>query len=217
MRSTILAIALFAATATQPVLAHEHPDNPPPQYQPPADDPITYGYDPVARAAWINDCRARMDDRDNSVTGAVDDAAVERGADHVRIHDRCEAYLDDYAARYAAYQRGYASQGAEGTSYSYAYPGAAPMPMYPPQAYAPQPYGYGYPGNGYGYAVAAPMVMVPVMMVPAPMPQNYVETTEYVYEDVPVPARRIIPRRAHRNAISGQHILPNRDKRVPLK
>jgi len=102
-----------------------------------------------------------------AAVGAVAGAAIDKAEDRGRNRDECEAYLDDY---YARYERGGA------------YPGYAPQGYYP---------AYGYPAQG--CCMTQPMMMVPV----AQPKQNCTETVEYVYEDVPVrPARRVIPRRS---------------------
>ncbi|MFT4053210.1 MAG: glycine zipper 2TM domain-containing protein [Novosphingobium sp.] len=101
-----------------------------------------------------------------AAVGAVAGAAIDKAEDRGRNRDECEAYLDDY---YARYERGGG------------YPGPAQQGYYP---------AYGYPVQG--CCMAQPMMMVPV----AQPKQNCTETVEYVYEDVPVrPARRVIPRR----------------------
>lgn len=106
-----------------------------------------------------------------AAVGAVAGSAIDRAEDRGRARDECEAYLDDYYARYTA---GYAQPGYDGYAYS--------APAYP--GYAPS---YGYPA---GCCATAPVMMVPVQ--PAP---QCTETVEYVYEDVPVRprTRRYIP------------------------
>lgn len=105
-----------------------------------------------------------------AAVGAMAGAAIDKAQDARRNRNECEAYLEDYYARYT-----------HGGGY---YPG-----------YGADQQGY-YPA--YGYA-GQPMMMVPVMMMPAAQPKpNCTETVEYVYEDVPVrakPAKRYIPRR----------------------
>ncbi|WP_404479529.1 glycine zipper 2TM domain-containing protein [Novosphingobium sp. BL-52-GroH] len=105
-----------------------------------------------------------------AAVGAVAGAAIDKAEDRGRNRDECEAYLDDYYARY---------------THGGGYPGGPAYGYYPA-------YGYGY---GYG---AQGCCMQPAMMVPAPQAQPHcTETVEYVYEDVPVrPARRVIPRRS---------------------
>lgn len=96
-----------------------------------------------------------------AAAGAVIDKAEDAGANR----DECEAYLDDYYARYQA------------PAYTAPYGGYAPAPGY---GYAyQQPY-----SQGYG-CCSTPVMMVPV----APPRQECVETVEYVYEDVPVPRK----------------------------
>lgn len=98
-----------------------------------------------------------------AAVGAIAGTVIDKAEDRGRNRDECEAYLDDYYARY--------------TQPGYGYPG----------------YGYGYPaGYGYaqgGCCMAQPMMMVPVMMVPVAQPKpECKETVEYVTEWVP--ARR---------------------------
>lgn len=126
-----------------------------------------------------------------AAVGAAAGAIIDKAEDRGRNRDECEAYLDDYYARYTQrgprlpYEYGYAQQG-----------------------YAAYPSYGGYPAYGYVQpcCMAQPMMMVP-MMVPA-KPQC-TETIEYVYEDVPVrpaPRKRYIPKRTK--------IVP--DKRVKI-
>jgi uncharacterized protein YcfJ len=93
-----------------------------------------------------------------AAVGAAAGAVIDKAEDSGRIRDECEAYLDDYYARYQA----------PGNDRPYA---AAPA------------YAYGYP-QGYAYGCCG----TPVMMVPAPVQAQpeCTETIEYVYEDVPV-------------------------------
>ncbi|MCJ2187527.1 glycine zipper 2TM domain-containing protein [Novosphingobium beihaiensis] len=111
-----------------------------------------------------------------AAVGAVAGAAIDKAEDAGRNRDECEAYLDDYYARY---------------THGGMYPGYG-------GGYGYQ--GYGYPQGYYpaqGCCMAQPVMMVPVMMVPAAQP-HCTETVEYVYEDVPArprPARRVIPKR----------------------
>ncbi|MPS67438.1 MAG: glycine zipper 2TM domain-containing protein [Novosphingobium sp.] len=105
-----------------------------------------------------------------AAVGAVAGAAIDKSEDRARARDECEAYLDDYYARYTQSAGTYGGYGA-----GYAYPANAPT---------------------YGYAAQGCCMSQPVAMVPVAQPQC-TETVEYVYEDVPVrPARRTIPRRA---------------------
>lgn len=108
-----------------------------------------------------------------AAVGAVAGAAIDKAEDSRRNRDECEAYLEDYYARYT-HGGGYAGYG--------------------------HGYGYGYPQGYYpaqGCCMAQPMMMMPMMMVPVVQPKPHcTETVEYVYEDVPVrPARRVIPKR----------------------
>ena len=120
----------------------------------------------------------RIAGRGNRTVGTIAGAAIGAGAgmmidhasDRSRTRDECEAYLEDYEARYS-------HSGAPG--YGYGQGG----------------YGYGYPAYGYGGGCCQPMMMVPVMMMPRAEPEC-TETVEYVYEDVPVrPARRVVPQK----------------------
>ncbi|GGZ05030.1 glycine zipper 2TM domain-containing protein [Novosphingobium colocasiae] len=122
-----------------------------------------------------------------AAVGAVAGTVIDKAEDRGRNRDECEAYLDDYYARY--------------TQPGYGYPG----------------YGYGYPaGYGYGYAqggccMAQPMMMVPVMMVPVVQPKpECKETVEYVTEWVP--ARR--HKRVYRPS---KIVPDKRTKLVPMK
>lgn len=112
-----------------------------------------------------------------AAVGAAAGAVIDRAEDAGRSRDECEAYLDDYYARYQA--------GSDGRVYG----GAMPA-----QGYA---YAYGYP-QGYTNGCCG---AVPVMMVPAPVQAqpDCVETIEYVYEEVPV--RRKAYRPAKRTKI----------------
>ncbi|GGC04372.1 hypothetical protein GCM10011494_23590 [Novosphingobium endophyticum] len=106
-----------------------------------------------------------------AAVGAAAGAAIDKAEDANRNRDECEAYLDDYYARYT--HGGY----------------------YPAHGYAQ---GHGYP-QGYGYpAAGCCMAARPVMMVPVARAEpECTETIEYVYEDVPArpaPSRRYIPR-----------------------
>lgn len=130
--------------------------------------------------------------------GAVAGAAIDRAENARRERDECEAYLDDYYARYA--QGGYPGYG-----YGYGY-----QPGYYPAT-------QGYPAAG--CCMAQPVMAVPVMMVPVIQPRPHcTETVEYVYEDVPVRVRkRYIPRPARivpdkRVKIVPEKVIP--DKRV---
>ncbi|HUD29310.1 MAG TPA: glycine zipper 2TM domain-containing protein [Novosphingobium sp.] len=122
-----------------------------------------------------------------AAVGAAAGAVIDKTEDSGRNRDECEAYLDDYYARY---------------NQQAAYPGGPVYGGYPQQGY------YAAPGYGYGYAAQGCCMAQPMMMVPVRQAQpNCVETVEYVYEDVPVrPARRVIPRRSK--------VVP--DKRVKL-
>ena len=123
--------------------------------------------------------------------GAVAGSAIDRAEDRGRNRDECEAYLDDYYARYAAgeYDRGY--------------------PQYD-QGYYQQPsYAMNY-APAYGYPAAGCCGQAPVMMVPVPQAQpQCTETVEYVYEDVTV------RRRAYRPAVKRTKVVA--DKRIRIK
>jgi len=108
-----------------------------------------------------------------AAVGAVAGSAIDRAEDRSRDRDECEAYLDDYYARYAA--SGY---GAPLGYTGYAQPG-----------YAQPTYAYVQAGGCCGQA--------PVMMVPVQPRPECTETVEYVYEDVPVRHHtyRSVPRR----------------------
>lgn len=112
-----------------------------------------------------------------AAVGAVAGSAIDRAEDRGRTRDECEAYLDDYYARYAA--------GGFGPQYGYgSYPQAYAQPGY--TSYAPA---YGY-GAANGCCGGAPVMMVPVQTQP-----ECTETVEYIYEDVPVRPRSYRPAR----------------------
>jgi hypothetical protein len=129
-----------------------------------------------------------------AAVGAAAGAVIDKAEDAGRNRDECEAYLDDYYARYT--QGGYGGYG----GYGY------------PQGYQPA---YGYQAQG--CCMAQPMMMVPVMMVPAQRAEpECTETVEYVYEDVPVrPRQRYIPRA--RKGVPDKRVKIVPDKRVPTK
>jgi hypothetical protein len=99
-----------------------------------------------------------------AAVGAAAGAVIDKAEDSGRNRDECEAYLDDYYARY---------QGSRGGQM---YDGGMNAPVYAS--------GYGYQqGYAYGCCGAAPVMMVPAAVQPQP---ECTETIEYVYEDVPV-------------------------------
>ncbi|MCJ2179917.1 glycine zipper 2TM domain-containing protein [Novosphingobium album (ex Hu et al. 2023)] len=102
-----------------------------------------------------------------AAVGAAAGAAIDKTEDAGRNRDECEAYLDDYYARYT-HGGGYPGYGYGQSYYS----------------------AYGY--SAQGCCTAGPMMMVPIIR---PKP-HCTETVETVYEDVPErPARRTIPKR----------------------
>lgn len=128
--------------------------------------------------------------------GAVAGAVIDKAEDAGRNRDECEAYLDDYLARYG--QAGYPGHG-----FGYGQ-------------------GYGYAHAGYGYAAGGccmmgqPMMMVPVMQA---KPQC-TETVEYVYEDVPVrprPVKRYVPKPKPTKIVPDKRIKTSPDKRISVK
>ena len=131
-----------------------------------------------------------------AAVGAVAGAAIDRAEGARRHRDECEAWLDDYYARYA---QGGGYPGYE-SGYGYAYPQGYSFP-------------FAYPA---GCCMAPAMMAVPMMMVPQVQPKpNCTEIVEYVYEEVPVrPAarKRYIPRPAKIVPDKRVKILP--DKRV---
>jgi len=133
-----------------------------------------------------------------AAAGAVAGAAIDRAEDSRAAADQCEAYLNDYQARYyggpGVYPYGYSGPGYAGGGYPVAY--AAPYS-------AP---GYGYPG---GCCMSAPVMMVPVAL----SKPECTETIEYVYEDVPVRQRTIYRTKIIRD--KRVKIVP--DKRVLTK
>lgn len=122
-----------------------------------------------------------------AAVGAVAGSAIDRAEDRGRAADECEAYLDDYYARYAA--GSYRSVGQPGYSQAYVQPGYAPN--------------YG----SYGYVGAPCCGGAPVMVPVQPAPEC-TETIEYIYEDVPA------PRRSYRPAPRRTKIVP--DKRIRI-
>ncbi|MEJ2457828.1 MAG: glycine zipper 2TM domain-containing protein [Novosphingobium sp.] len=133
-----------------------------------------------------------------AAVGAAAGAVIDKAEDAGRNRDECEAYLDDYYARYT-HGGGYGYPGYQ-PGYGYGYGYGHPQGYYPAYAYPAQ-----------GCCMARPVMMVPVMMVPVAQPEPHCkETVEYVYEDVPVrpkPARRFISRKRTK-------IVP--DKRVRI-
>ncbi|MEE4451969.1 glycine zipper 2TM domain-containing protein [Novosphingobium resinovorum] len=129
-----------------------------------------------------------------AAVGAVAGAAIDKAEDRGRDRDECEAYFDDYQARYSR-GGGYPGYGGYGA------PGYAPAYYYPAQ-------------QG---CCNQPVMGQPMMMVPAVQAQPHcTETVEYVYEDVPVrPARRVIPRRS--KVVPDKRVKIAPDKRVPIK
>jgi hypothetical protein len=121
-----------------------------------------------------------------AAVGAVAGSAIDRDEDRSRGRDECEAYLDDYYARYAA-----GAYGAPGSYGGYAQPGYA-------MSYAP----------AYGYQTSGGCCGQPVMMVPVQAQPECTETVEYIYEDVPV------RHRPYHAPIKRTKIVP--DKRVKL-
>jgi uncharacterized protein YcfJ len=99
-----------------------------------------------------------------AAVGAAAGAVIDKSEDAGRNRDECEAYLDDYYARY------------EGGRERQVYRAPEGAPVYAS--------GYGYPqGYAYGCCGAAPVIMVPAAVQAQP---ECTETIEYVYEDVPV-------------------------------
>jgi hypothetical protein len=131
-----------------------------------------------------------------AAVGAVAGSAIDRAEDRSRAADECEAYLDDYYARYAAGGYGQAAQ--PGYSQAYVQPG-----------YAPYYSGYGYAG---ATCCGGAQVMVPVQ--PAP---ECTETVEYIYEDVPAPRRSYRPAPRRTKIVPDKRIKIVPDKRVSIK
>jgi hypothetical protein len=123
-----------------------------------------------------------------AAVGAVAGSAIDRAEDRGRARDECEAYLDDYYARYAAA----------------GYGGYTAPAGYMQGGYAPA---YRYAGAG--------CCMAPVMMVPAQTQPECTETVEYVYEDVPVQRRTYRPRRT--KAVPDKRVKIVPDKRISTK
>lgn len=121
--------------------------------------------------------------------GATAGTIIDRAENGSRARDECEAYLDDYYARYEG----------DRTSQrytAYAHTGPANASGYP---------GY-YPANPYGGCCGPfPVTMVPISVQPAP---QCTETIEYVYEDVPV-KKRVYRSKAVKTNVAG-------DKRVHM-
>lgn len=124
-----------------------------------------------------------------AAVGAVAGAAIDRAEDNGHARDECEAYLDDYYARYSG---GYGQQGG--------YPAYA-------QSYAPS----------YGYTSAGCCMAAPVMMVPAPVSREpeCTETVEYIYEDVPV--RQTYRPRKRTKIVRDKRVWSAPDKRINIK
>lgn len=130
-----------------------------------------------------------------AAVGAVAGSAIDRAEDRGRGRDECEAYLDDYYARYAAeYRSGYPAPG--GYVQGYAQPGYT-------ASYAP---GYAYSGT---QGCCGQVMMVPVQSQP-----ECTETVEYYYEDVPVRSHST-PRRT--KIVRDKRVKITSDKRVSIK
>jgi hypothetical protein len=131
-----------------------------------------------------------------AAVGAVTGSAIDRAEDGRRNGDECEAYLDDYYARYAASTypgpSGYAG---------YAQPGYV-------ASYAPA---YGYPAAG-GCCAQAPVMMVPIQAQP-----ECTETVEYIYEDVPVSRRAYHPVIKRTKTVPDKRVKIVPDKRISTK
>ncbi|MFD2404102.1 hypothetical protein [Novosphingobium soli] len=133
--------------------------------------------------------------------GAAAGALIDKAEDSGRDRDACAAYLDDDYARMVP-PPGYPAP---------AYPGAYASAAYPPNGYGP---GYGY-GYGYGYPAAGCCAAPAMMMVPVVQAAPHcTETVEYVYEDVPAPARRVAPRRSR---VPDKRVKLAPNKRVPTR
>lgn len=166
------------------------------------------GYSVEAREGWLAECRDRYDNDDGvggaiiggviggvagnriagrgnrtvgtvvgAGVGAVAGAAIDKAEDRGQARDFCEDYLDRYEASYA---NGGAQHGYDG------HHGAA----------------YGYQGGSYGYQGGYPsgrVMWVPVVIKGGCKPKcgcgkrEVVE--EYVVEERPAPARRVIQKR----------------------
>lgn len=131
-----------------------------------------------------------------AAVGAIAGSAIDRAEDRGRATDECEAYLDDYYARYAA--GGYGSVGQPGYSQAYVQPGYV------------QTYG------AYGYAGAPCCGGAPMMVPVQPAPQC-TETIEYIYEDVPAPRRSYRPAPRRTKIVPDKRIKIVPDKRVSTK
>jgi hypothetical protein len=131
-----------------------------------------------------------------AAVGAVAGSAIDRVEDSERDRDECEAYLDDYYARYAASYGGPAYPG---------YPGGYAQPGYT-MSYAPT---YGYPAGG--CCGSAPVMVVPVQSQP-----ECTETVEYIYEDVPVRRRSYRPAPKRTKIVADKRIRVAPDKRVAV-
>ena len=227
MRLELLAAAAMTVVLiADPAVAQDHhgyeswPDEQAVPYMP-YEETIADDYNSAAREAWLADCRHRLRARNSGLGGAViggvvggfagnrisgrgdravgtiagaavgaaAGAAIDKAEDAGAVRDECEAYLDDYYARYA--RGGYFT-----------------------------PYGYGSPS---GYGCAAPAIAYssangccmtqPMMMVPVPAKPQCTETVEYVYEDVPAPRKRYIPRRS--KVVPDKRVKIAPEKRVP--
>lgn len=130
-----------------------------------------------------------------AAVGAAAGIAIDKSEDRGRIRDECEAYLEDYYARYSG---GYQGHGYPGYGYPAGGPGYAPQGYYPYQGHYP----------AYAAGCCAPMMAVPVATRGEP---QCTETVEYVYEDVPV------SRPAPRRAAPQKRVKVVPDKRVRTK
>lgn len=129
-----------------------------------------------------------------AAVGAVAGAVIDRAEDRGRRSDECEAYLDDYYARYAA---SYTNQ----TSWD-SYHGSSGYPMISDR-------GYAYPNNS-GCCGGVPVMMVPVQVQP-----ECTETIEYIYEDVPVRQHSYRPR--HKKVVPDKRVKIVPDKRTRVE
>lgn len=126
-----------------------------------------------------------------AAVGAAAGLAIDRAEDNGRTRDECEAYLDDYYARYQ--QGGYGSYGGSYAS-GYGYGGG---------------YGANYGGN---CCQPGPMMMAPITRQPVGEPVC-TESVEYEYIDEPI--RRAAPRPAPRpRPAPPSKRVP--DKRIPM-
>ena len=213
MRPALLTLsascALVGLSAAGPALAHDGAHGaPPPMPSWGGEAHGSFGMDPGAREAWLDECRARLSRGGSRIEGALIGGAV-GGLAGNRIPGRGNrtigtvagaavgavagaaidgAVSDDRDARdeCEVYLDDYYAQASSGYGYQHGYQ--------PHAAYSAYGYGYGYGAPGYGAGCCQqPMMMVPIVRVARSEPRC-TETVEYVDEYVDVEPAYVAPR-----------------------